>query len=513
MKLLKKKEKKKEEPSSDGYEKWKRELPARKTLMLMPREFTEEFRAFVFEKNNGTTKIAAVSPGDSGLQRFTQERLGDTTEWFRATEDDISYILKHYTKDFKDEISRLLSIGVDANEHIVELVELIIGYAIAEKASDIHIEPDKNESIVRFRVDGILHKTLTLPKDIRSAVMARFKLLANLKIDDHRNPQDGRIELENFANVSLRISTMPMLHGEKIVLRVLDDSDEDLSIKSLGFSEKHEQIIIRNTEKPFGMIIASGPTGSGKTTTLYGLLHLLAKDRINISTLEDPIEYAVAGINQVQINPKINLTFASGLRSLLRQDPDVIMVGEIRDSETAVMSAEAALTGHLVLTTVHTNDAPSAITRFSEMKVEEFALASTINIIIAQRLVRKICDSCAQEKKLDKVVFKKLEERKDILESLKAMKRSIKDMQEHKFRIGTGCDACMNTGYHGRVGIFEILEVDKTIHDLIIGHADPERIKTAAKKNGFRDMIADGLEKVFNGTTTLEEVLRVTRTT
>jgi len=495
------------------YEKQERKMPSPETLMLMPRELVEEFQAFIFNKKGKKIEIAAINPENPDLQQFMNERFGDEVKWFSAKKEDISFILKHYAYDFKENISRLVSGGVGTNGNIVELVDLIISYAIAEEASDMHIEPGRAETAIRFRVDGILHKVLTLPKDVHGAVVARFKIMANLKIDDYRHPQDGRIELKRFSNISFRICTMPTLYGEKVALRILDDSHKDLSIRHLGFSEQHENIITKNIEKPFGMIVASGPTGSGKTTTLYGLLHLLKKDKINISTLEDPIEYAMDGVNQIQINPRVNLTFASGLRSLLRQDPDVMMVGEIRDSETAAMATEAALTGHLVLTTLHTNDAISVITRFLEMKVEEFAVASTLNIVVAQRLVRKVCDVCGKQKPIDGVILKKIKERKDIVDALKLIGKDVGELSKGTFLVGEGCDACMHTGYRGRIGIFEVLEVNKPIYDLIIEHASSERIKDEAKKNGFYEMIVDGLEKVFSGVTTFEEVLRATRNT
>jgi len=493
------------------FEKHERKVPLPETLMLMPRELVEEFQAFIFDKKGKKVEVAAVDQENELLRRFIKERFGDNIKWFSAKKEDISFILKHYTHDFKEDISRLISLGVGTNGNIVDLADSIIGYAVAGGVSDIHLEPNRAESVIRFRIDGVLHKVLTLPRNIHLAVVARFKLMANLKIDDYRHPQDGRIELERIANTSLRVSTMPTLYGEKVVLRILDDSHKDLSIRHLGFSEEQEKTINKNIEKPFGLIVASGPTGCGKTTTLYGLLHLLKKDRINISTLEDPVEYAVEGINQIQINPRSNFTFASGLRSLLRQDPDVMMVGEIRDSETAIMASEAALTGHLVLTTLHTNDAVSAITRFLEMKVEEFAVASTLNLVIAQRLVRKVCDVCGKETELDDAIIKKIKERKDIMDAFQLMGKSLNKSKEQKFLIGKGCDACMHTGYRGRIGIFEVLEVNKAIYDLIIEHASSERIKNEAKKNGFYEMIIDGLEKVFNGTTTFEEVLRATR--
>ncbi|MDO8558297.1 MAG: GspE/PulE family protein [bacterium] len=485
-------------------------VPKKEVLELIPVSLVKEFGAFVFDASEKEIKIAAQDPSQPVLQKFVLERFGEKAKWFGASEEDVQFIIKHYPRDFKDEISRLTE-NPNVNGNIVEIVDRIIAYAIAEKASDVHIESMRGQTLVRFRVDGLLHKVLTMPQDVHQAMIARCKILANLKIDEYRRPQDGRIELETPPNTSLRISIVPTLHGEKIAMRILDDSNKNLSMENLGFSKSHQEILLRNIEKPFGMMVTSGPTGSGKTTTLYGLLSLLPKDGINISTLEDPIEYALDGVNQIQINPRVDLTFASGLKALLRQDPDIIMVGEIRDSETAVMAANAALTGHMVLTTLHTNDAPSAVTRLLEMKVEDFVVSSIVNLVIAQRLVRKICESCAEERKLDEILFKKITERGDVKEALESMGQSMDQIRERTFRVGKGCDACLGTGYVGRAGIFELLELNKTIHDLILEHAPSERIKEVAIKAGFKDMIADGLEKVFSGVTTFDEVLRTTR--
>lgn len=487
-------------------------VPSKELLNLMPLEIIKEFQAFVFEKTSESVKIATMNPEHATLRHFVKERFGKNIAWFTASKDDLSLILKNLTHDFKAEISHLAATQSETNDNITKLVDRVIQYAFHEKASDIHIEPTRLETHVRFRVDGMLHTVSSLPRNLHQAVVARFKILANLKIDEYRRPQDGRIEPEEFKDTSLRVSTIPTLFGEKIALRVLDDSNKDLSIRKLGFSQEQERVLLENIEKPYGMIVTSGPTGSGKTTTLYALLQLLKKDGLNISTLEDPIEYMLTGVNQIQINPRVELTFASGLRALLRQDPDIIMVGEIRDSETAVMAANAALTGHLVFTTMHTNDASSAFTRLLEMKVEDFAVSSTVNLIIAQRLVRKVCDSCATEKKVDPIVLKKMKERGDIMAILKKRQNKLtSQVADQSFRAGAGCQACLHTGYGGRVGIFEFLVPNQEIHELILKHAPAERIKAAAEKAGFRDMIEDGIDKVFAGITTFEEVLRTTR--
>jgi len=479
---------------------------------LLPWELIREFRAFAFEKTDKETKIAAVNQKNPALQNYAKEHFGKKIKWFGITDEELNFVISSHDHDYKSLILQLSSTALETNNNILTIVDNIIKYALAEKASDIHVEPLRNETVIRFRIDGVLHTVLQLPKTIHQSLIARFKIISNLKIDEYRRAQDGRIEPEEFPNVSLRVSIMPTLFGEKIALRVLDESNKNISINELGFSEEQRNIILRNMEKPFGMIIASGPTGSGKTTTLYALLQLIKKDSINISTLEDPIEYTLSGINQIQINPRFELTFASGLRSLLRQDPNVIMVGEIRDSETAVMAANAAMTGHLVFTTIHTNDAASAFTRFLEMGVEDFVVSGTINLIIAQRLVRKICDNCSAKEKLDKVILKKIKERSDVTEALETKQKGLsKNISKKDFTIGKGCEKCYQTGYSGRVGLYEVMSPTKEIHDAILNHKSAEQIENIALEQGFKDMVSDGIDKILQGKTTFEEVLRTTR--
>ena len=480
---------------------------------LMPLELIKEFRAFVFEKNEKGVKIGAVNPEDPNLKQFLKAKFGAKFSLFQATEENLKAILKDHKPDLKNEIMYLASGDIETSNNITKIVDGIIKYAIEQKASDIHLESIRNGALVRLRVDGALHTVFTFPRNIYQAIVAHLKILANLKIDEYRRPQDGRIEPENMPDISLRISTIPTLFGEKIALRVLDDLSKNLSIDKLGLSENQKNLILENIEKPFGMIVASGPTGCGKTTTLYTFLQALKKEGLNISTLEDPIEYILKGVNQTQINTQAQLTFPSGLRALLRQDPDIIMVGEIRDSDTAIMATNAALTGHLVFTTLHTNDAPSAFIRFLEMKVEDFVVSSTVNLIIAQRLVRKVCEHCATDEKISPIILKKIKERKDIISALEAKEQGLsKEIEKQTFKIGKGCDACFQTGYLGRIGIFELLTPNPEIHNIILNHGSAEKIKQAAEKEGFRDMITNGLNKVLEGETTFDELLRVTKT-
>ncbi|MDX1608257.1 MAG: GspE/PulE family protein [Candidatus Spechtbacterales bacterium] len=481
-------------------------------LASMPRDLVKELQAFVFDMDGNTAKIAAVDPSNSGLKKYIADNFNEV-HLYKAEKKDIEYMLKKHPADFVDEIEKILTRDENpTNGNLAEIVDMIISYSFIRRASDIHIEPRRNDIAVRFRVDGTLREVLTLPKSMLQSLVARFKIMANLKIDEHRRPQDGRLEPEEFPETSLRISIVPTLFGEKIALRILNDTSKSMSLQELGFSEEERDILVENIRKPHGLIVTSGPTGSGKTTTLYSILQQMEKDDLNVSTLEDPIEYTLPGVNQIQINPRIDLTFASGLRSLLRQDPDIMMVGEIRDSETAFMAANAAMTGHLVLTTIHTNDAASVFSRFMEMKVEDFVVASTVNLVIAQRLVRRICRNCSTKTKLDPVVLDKIKERSDILEVLnKNHGFSAKALKEKKFSHGKGCDVCLSSGYEGRVGIFEFIVPNKKIRDLILSQGSTDDVRAAADELGFRTMLTDGIAKVIEGETTFEEVMRTTK--
>lgn len=489
---------------------WRKEPVSVEPLSLMPADVIREFGAFVFAKDGTKIGIAAINPDSPTLRQYAESHFGKNVMWFRAGAEDLKEVLSQDVRDFKKEFEGLLEQKKE-NGNIGTAIDCLIDFAIAKKASDIHIEPTRGDATIRFRIDGILHEVLTVGRDMYPAIIARLKILANMKIDEYRHPQDGRIEPERLSDISLRVSTIPTLYGEKMALRLLNDSQKKLEIKNLGFSDEHAAIIMRNIEKPYGMIVASGPTGSGKTTTLYALLSLLQKDGINIMTLEDPIEQALGGVNQMQVHPRIGLTFASGLRAILRQDPDVILVGEIRDTETMQMATNAALTGHLVFTTLHTNDAPSALTRFLEMKVEDFVVASTVNLVIGQRLVRRVCDKCATEEKLDDTLMKKIATRNDVVAALSHSGETLATLAKKKIKVGKGCDACLGTGYRDRIGIYEILEPDRETAELVLKHAPATRIREAAEKKGFHDMITDGIKKVLAGETTFEEVLRTTK--
>lgn len=382
---------------------------------------------------------------------------------------------------------------------IVKLVNGILMNAINSRASDIHIEPSEETLRVRYRVDGVLSPVLKLPVKIKNAVTSRIKIISHLDISERRLPQDGRIKLKlgDDREIDFRVSTLPTLFGEKVVLRLLDKSNLQLDLTKLGFDEKPLQDFLEAIEKPYGMILVTGPTGSGKTTTLYSALSQLNKPEVNIMTAEDPVEYNFFGINQVQIKEEIGLTFISALRSFLRQDPDIIMVGEIRDFETAEIAVKAALTGHLVLSTLHTNDAPSTITRLINMGIEPFLVSSSVILILAQRLARKICEHCKDVQEVSETVLLKIGFPSD-------------KTNEVKFYAGTGCSECNKTGYKGRVALYEVTPVKGELKELILQGASSADIKKEAVRLGMSTLRQSGIKKVMDGVTTIEEILRVT---
>lgn len=387
--------------------------------------------------------------------------------------------------------------------NVVELINYIVKQAIKAKTSDVHIEPHENVVVVRFRIDGILKDVLQIGKDVQESLLFRIKVAAKLRTDEHFAPQDGRIRfvIDN-KKIDTRISLLPTSAGEKVVMRLLVKEGKSFSFTSLGMSEKDQLVVEKSYNRPYGMILAVGPTGSGKTTSLYAILQQLNSREVNITTVEDPVEYSIDGVNHIQVNNKASLTFASGLRSILRQDPDIIMIGEIRDSETANIAINAALTGHLVLSTLHTNDSISTIPRLIDMEVEPFLVASTLNIIIAQRLSRKLCENCKKEYTISEeefVHFQKM--RPDIAELLKAGETAYKEV---------GCDACGDSGFMGRVGLFEILEITEKIRRMISERENVDDIFEVARENGMKLIVEDGVNAIKNGVTSVEEIMRVT---
>lgn len=501
-------------------------------LFLIPEPIATTHKIIAYEKSDTELKIAVINPQDLQIFEFLRKKTGLDVTLVITTPTAINEALKNYHKGLQAELkdmaeesessenapeggTKLKELALDLP--VIRIVDTLLEYAIFESASDIHIEPTEKEVIVRYRIDGVLRNVMTLPKSGHAGIVARIKILANLKIDEHRLPQDSRFKISNKDyKVSFRVSIIPTYDGEKIVLRVLNEKSSLINLDQLGFQKKPLEIIKNNIKKPHGMILVTGPTGSGKSTTLYAVLNILNKPEVNITTIEDPIEYRIPGINQTQVNPKIGYTFANGLRSFLRQDPNIIMVGEIRDQETAEIAIHAALTGHLVLSTLHTNDAPTSLPRLTEMGVPSFLVASTTNVIIAQRLVRKVCQDCIESYTLDKDEISKLEKQINLESIIKVfIKEGLVTAKQSKTSIlfyrGAGCKKCNQTGYKGRVGIYEVLEITPKINEIILKAGSAKEIYEAAKLDNMITIMEDGFIKAKTGITTIEEILRVTK--
>jgi len=476
---------------------------------------------FAREKD-GSYDAAMIDPSDLETIEFLGQRLKARIKPFLATNEDLTRGFSVYGyalgQDFKKLIddnvrASLASHAKNATEAaadlpIVGIVDNILSYAIASRASDIHIEVLEDSMFIRYRIDGILYEVMNVTKAIHPAIAARLKLLAGLKIDEHYEPQDGRFRYQ-VANetVDVRVSVIPTFYGEKVEMRLLEASEKPPSLEELGMSPEDSKIVMDNLKRAYGMILSCGPTGSGKTTTLYSLMNILNKPQVNITTIEDPIEYNMRYVNQTQVNTQAKMTFASGLRALLRQDPNIIMVGEIRDAETADIAVQAALTGHLLMSSLHTNDAPTAIPRFFDLGVPPFLVTSVLNLIIAQRLVRKICQVCIYSYEADEAV--KATVSKQLKELGVADGRTAAPKTVYR---GKGCATCGGTGYKGRMGIFEILEIKDDVKETITApHFDLGVLQQQARAAGMKTMFEDGLGKVEIGMTTLEEVLRVIR--
>ncbi len=584
-------------------------------LEKLPERVSRRYQAVIFAEDDGHYKVAMADPSDVEAVQSIQKQCGFDIKIYLATPSDVSNAIEQYKEGLSTEISKAIKeteeeIQIDKEEldadtsadnveaiiseaPIARAVNILIEYGVKSRASDIHIEPREGFVQVRYRVDGILKDTMTLPKALMASIVSRIKILSSLRIDEHRIPQDGRIKLKiGSTNISIRVSTLPVMDGEKVVMRLLDESARALTLEELGYKGQALIAIERALKKPHGMLLVTGPTGSGKSTTLYSVLSSLNTIGVNISTVEDPVEYRIQGINQTQVSSKVGMTFSSGLRALLRQDPDIIMVGEIRDAETAEMAVHAALTGHVVLSTLHTNNAAGCLPRLLDMEIEPFLIASTANAVIGQRLVRKLCPHCSEtytpdekvvadiinnfglrtdfltsknktvaqdikvapepkagglvgERKIAVPADLKIDE-KSILDKISEdpdmVNRSAKEAEEiilrnkiflteteraaqdkkpetqHKpgelsltLYRSKGCGKCDGSGYLGRMGIYEVLEVDDEIGKLIVSHATTEEIQRVAIDNGMITMQQDGFLKCLEGITTVEEVLRVTR--
>ncbi len=506
----------------------------KEVLELVSKETINNYKFIPFESANGVLKVAIIDPTNlaalEALEFLTQKNhyraevyitsLASFQAVFRKTASITTEVNQALVEEQQKEADQVAKTkpqeDTPVDQKLVEdspiskIVDVIIRHAIEGRASDIHIEPSEEDLRVRYRIDGMLHSSLILPKTVHSAILSRIKILSNLKIDEQRLPQDGRFHISlDGKPIDFRVSTFPTVVGEKVVLRILDKSTGAPTLEELGVSGRRLAIMSDAISKPHGMFLVTGPTGSGKSTTLYAILSSLNKPGVNIVTLEDPVEYFIDGVNQAQIKPEIGLTFASGLRSILRQDPNIIMVGEVRDKETAELAVNSALTGHLVFSTLHTNSAVGAIPRLIDMGIEPFLLTASLNLLVAQRLVRKICDKCKTSIKPSAEIEKVI--REGIATVDKSELEGI-DLTDIKVYMGRGCPVCGNSGFKGRIGIYEVLPITKPIQNLINERTPAVKIEEfAIKEEKMILMNQDGILKALRGFTTVEEVARATK--
>lgn len=505
---------------------------SKEALAVVSQEALENYRFVPFVKQKNFLKVAITDPTDlralEALEFLAQRNkyrielylasAGGYQEALRKSHtisSEVGEALAAIKEKEKTEVAAAPKIEPAAKQRIAleapiaRIVDVIIKHATTARASDIHVEPQENDLRIRYRIDGILQSSLVIPKLVHLAIVSRVKILSNLKIDEQRLPQDGRFHMEvEGHSIDFRVSTLPTVNGEKVVMRILDKSGGVPRLEDLGLQGMKLDRLMENISKTHGMLLVTGPTGSGKSTTLYAALNILNKVGVNIVTLEDPVEYFIPGVNQSQINPDIGLTFASGLRSILRQDPNVIMVGEIRDRETAELAVHSALTGHMVFSTLHTNDAIGAIPRLLDMGVEAFLLTASVNAVMAQRLVRRICEDCKKEAPVPEEVRKMIvAELRDIP---KAEGQGV-DLAHPKLYAGTGCKICSDTGYRGRIAIFEVMPLTDPIKNLILERQAVTKMRDLARAEGMISMKQDGYLKVLKGITTVEEVIRVTK--
>jgi len=498
----------------------------KKILSLVSEHVARHYQIVPLEEKEGHLVVAMIDPEDREAIEFVKKKTGKELDIRICTQADLNHILDQYSA-LSGELKKIVESAEEEEEELkptpkegptikkeeieetapaAKIIQSLYKRAVREKASDIHIEPEEDQVTVRFRIDGILRKVISLPKEIQPAIVSRIKILSDLKIDETRLPQDGRFQtVVDGAEVDFRVSTLPTVNGEKVVARILDKSSGILTLEQLGLRGSAFQVLDENIHKAHGMILVTGPTGSGKTTTLYAVIDKIKNVGINIVTLEDPVEYRMQTINQAQVHTQIGFTFANGLRSIVRQDPNVIMIGEIRDYETADMAVHAALTGHIVLSTLHTNDAAGAIPRLIDMKIEPFLVNSSINCVVAQRLCRRICENCKEALQIE-IGEKELAEKE-----LKNLPANAEKPGKIEFFHGKGCDNCGGSGYKSRIGIFEVFQLSDDLKEMVAKRASGTELGTQAVKNGMVTMKQDGILKAIEGFTSLEEIWRVTK--
>lgn len=515
-------------------------------LGIIPRDVAQSYMAVAFGLVDGKLNVATVDPQNLQAIDFLSRKTGYSINAFMAPRNQIETWLSNYTANMSEEVEEALGeTNIEDTEKlnqdvkrlektdpkkietivqdapITRALNTIFEYAINSKASDIHIEPREKSVKVRFRIDGMLQEVMDLPKTTEAALVSRIKILSNLKIDEHRIPQDGQAQYRTKGKeVDMRIAIAPISFGEQIVIRLLDKSEGLYNLDSLGFKGRAARLLNRAITKPYGMVLSTGPTGSGKSTTLYAIIQKIKSGKINIVTLEDPVEYKIDGINQMQVNNAVGLTFANGLRSILRQDPNVIMVGEIRDHETADLAVQSSLTGHLVLSTLHTNSAAGVLPRLLDMGIEPFLIASTINVVMGQRLVRRVCAKCRKpvqateaavtmiNKQIGHLLPKTPEESQKVAQDMGYEGLPLFSQNAYTLYKGEGCADCVD-GYKGRIGIYEVFEMNKAIEALLLKQATSSKIQHQAQQDGMLTMQQDGFMKAITGITTIEEVARV----
>ncbi|HEX7260066.1 MAG TPA: ATPase, T2SS/T4P/T4SS family [Candidatus Saccharimonadia bacterium] len=508
-------------------------------LSMISRETAEAYMAVPFGKVDGRLAVAMVDPSNLQAVDYLNRKVGEPLVTFMASQEGVQTVMLQYAAEITGDLKKIVQNATEQDERnekktgakslqnlvqdapISKALTTILEYAVNSRASDIHVEPREGDLRIRFRIDGVLQETMKLPKTIEPALVSRIKILSNLKIDEHRIPQDGQFVIKvSKQEVDLRIAISPVVWGEQIVIRLLNKDSEMLTLESLGFKGRAYRNIIEGIKKPHGMTLSTGPTGSGKSTTLYAALVAIKNVKINIVTLEDPVEYKMEGVNQIQINTDVGLTFASGLRSILRQDPNVIMVGEIRDQETANLAVQSALTGHVVLSTIHTNSAAGVLPRLLDMGVEPFLVGSTVNTVIGQRLVRRVCPTCREEYpasdaeviSIKETLTGVLPKSTDDLEKAKTdygyETLPLEGQSAYTLYRGKGCKDCKE-GYKGRTGIYEVFTMSEAMEDLLVKKATTSEIQIQAQKDGMVTMKQDGYLKALNAHTTLEEVARV----
>lgn len=523
-----------------------RDIPA-DILTRIPERIARQYNAVIFRIDpNGLIHLAMDDPDDVQAVNFIEKEIGTNTRIYIAPHNNILECLEGYRGDVTQELKEVIDIQreddgssqkvteaeVAENSPIAQTVNLLLEYAIRSNASDIHIEPREEFVQVRYRIDGVLKEVNRLPKNVLGALVSRIKILSNLKIDERRVPQDGRFKIKvTGKQYALRVSTLPITDGEKVVMRILDESNQAVTLEELGYWGHSLAVINQALTEPNGMILVTGPTGSGKSTSLFSVLSMLNTPEVNISTIEDPVEYKIPGVNQTQTNAKAGMTFASGLRALLRQDPNIIMVGEIRDGETANLGVQAALTGHLVFSTLHTNNAATCLPRLLDMGIEPFLIASTVKAVVGQRLVRRLCMNCRESYKPDPAEVTEIIRLFHLMPNQTFYYIHQLEAQAIVQKVGGetpwgttnetiaqlwrshpgGCDECNHTGFKGRVGIYEVLGNTREIQKMIVGGATSNQIQDQAITEGMTTMLTDGLIKAIRGNTTVEEVLRVTK--